>query len=179
MISDDVFKTAVNEALDKLGFKFEDKEYMDVKAFQQKFGHLTSDAPTHLTRRKLQERIDCITEELKEFIEAADRQDLPAMADALIDLDYFVKGTGVMMGLPWRELWDDVQRANMSKERGAKMREGRLHLVDAIKPEGWQGPRTLEILMKHGYDPVTGPQNQIDDNIEGAPDEDLAKVDNI
>ena len=37
--------------------------------------------------------------------------------DALIDLTYVAMGTAYMMGLPWQDLWDEVQRANMSKVR--------------------------------------------------------------
>ena len=57
-----------------------------------------------------------------------------------------------MMGLPWQELWDDVQRANMAKERGTTKRG---NVVDVMKPAGWQPPKTQEILVSHGYDPET------------------------
>ena len=42
-------------------------EMEDVRKFQQKFGHLNHDTPTHLTRRKLKERYDFMLEELNEF----------------------------------------------------------------------------------------------------------------
>lgn len=121
----------------------------DVREFQEKFGQLLSTHPRHLTRRKLQERAECLLEELDEFKEAVESQDLAAQADALVDLVYFALGTANMMGLPWQELWDDVHRANMAKERGVGKRG---HLVDCIKPEGWKGPCTDEILKEHGYE---------------------------
>jgi hypothetical protein len=102
-----------------------------------------------LTRRKLQERIECMQEELDEFKNAVFNQDFAEQADALIDLVYFAKGTAVMMGLPWDKLWDDVQRANMEKVRGVGKRG---HAVDMVKPEGWQGPNGLKILTDRGFD---------------------------
>ena len=125
-----------------------DREVNDVRDFHEKFDLLLGMQPRHLTRRKLQERIECLQEELTEFIEACDKQDLAAQADALIDLVYFAKGTAVMLGLPWRDLWDDVQRANMAKVRGETKRG---HKVDVCKPAGWQGPQTRLILEGYGY----------------------------
>lgn len=129
----------------------ESKEFRDVLEFHRKFGMLVHEQPVHLTRRKLQERLNFLGEELDEMREGCDLQDLPAIADALVDLVYVALGTVVMLGLPWEKLWDDVQRANMEKERGVGKRG---HLVDCVKPPGWQGPRTLEILMAVGYWPA-------------------------
>lgn len=125
-----------------------DKEVEDVRAFQKKFDILNNDKPTMLTKRKLQERIECMQEELDEFKKAVAEQNFEEQADALIDLVYFAKGTAVMMGLPWADLWDDVQRANMSKERGVGKRG---HAVDMIKPQGWKKPDGLTILKAAGF----------------------------
>lgn len=129
--------------------KIVNSENQDVKNFHEKFGHLSFDTIGHLTPRKALERIACMHEEINEFTNAVVQDDMEGMADALIDLMYFAHGTAAMMGLPIQELWDDVHRANMAKERGIGKRG---HLVDAIKPEGWQGPKTGEILAAHGYD---------------------------
>ena len=127
-----------------------DKELEDVRQFHNKFGILNSErTPTMLRKRKLQERIECLQEELDEFKKACKEQDLEEQADALIDLVYFAKGTAVMMGLPWEDLWNDVQRANMSKERGVGKRG---HAVDMIKPEGWKKPDGMSILKSAGFD---------------------------
>jgi predicted HAD superfamily Cof-like phosphohydrolase len=125
-------------------------KFEDVILFHQKFGLLSHRKPVHLTRRKLGERIDFIGEEFIEFQEACNAQDLAAQADALIDIVYVSMGTADMLGLPWDALWADVQRANMTKERG---RTKRGHVVDVTKPAGWVGPKTLEILIAAGYNP--------------------------
>lgn len=122
--------------------------FKDVQEFHAKFRLLLNRSPKHLTRRKLQERIDFLHEEWTEFVEGADEQDLAKQADALIDMVYVAMGTAVMMGLPWEQLWEDVHQANMRKVRGVGKRN---HKVDCIKPEGWEGPRTDEILYINGY----------------------------
>jgi predicted HAD superfamily Cof-like phosphohydrolase len=159
-------------------------EIEDVIKFNRKFGFIVGDFPQHLTNEKLKERIEFIFEEFMEFVQGAgfllcetdtgiafmkssEPQNMVEMADALIDLVYIAKGTAIMMGLPWEELWSDVQRANMSKERGVGKRG---HLVDVIKPEGWVGPRTLEILEDNAYveEWDNDPENFVDDKVYSA-----------
>lgn len=140
-----------------------DKELEDVRSFHQKFDILNNDIPTMITKRKLQERIECMQEELDEFKKAVAEQDFPEQADALIDLVYFAKGTAVMMGLPWADLWDDVQRANMAKVRGVGKRG---HAVDMVKPEGWKKPDGETILKNAGWHRAdyTNEAGQIDED---------------
>lgn len=131
------------------GPDYVDRETLDVAEFLTKFGHLTRPpCPTHLTQRKLRERLECMQEELNEFKDGIELQDLAAQADALIDLVYFAKGTAIMLGLPWEDLWTDVQGANMDKIPGVGKRG---HKVDLIKPMGWIPPMTLAILQDHQY----------------------------
>jgi predicted HAD superfamily Cof-like phosphohydrolase len=127
-----------------------DPEMEDVRRFQKKFDHLLNDEPTHLTRRKLRERLACLREELNEFEDAVDSQDLVGQFDALLDLVYFAKGTAQMLGLRamWSDGWDEVQRANMSKVNGIGKRG---HQVDVVKPAGWVPPRHEALLRHAGY----------------------------
>jgi predicted HAD superfamily Cof-like phosphohydrolase len=96
----------------------------------------------------MKERIDFLVEELTELQNGAEHHLIAEVADALVDLVYVAKGTAVMMGLPWQELWDDVHRANTAKERGIGKRG---HKIDLIKPAGWHPPQTLKVLSKAGY----------------------------
>lgn len=146
------------------GSYVEDKEFMDVREFNEKFGLLIGLHPGHVTKRKLMERIECMQEELDEFRQAVDNQYLPGQADALIDLAYFAKGTAVMLGLPWAALWDDVHDANMTKKRGVTHRG---HRVDLVKPKDWIPPQTSAILRRHGYrrSSYTNDINKIDERL--------------
>ena len=128
--------------------EFCDLEYEDVRLFQLKYGMLVHDKPTHLTKRKLLERVCFMQEELTEILNAVKKQDMAGMADALIDLVYVAKGTAVSLGLPWRQLWNEVQRANMDKVRGIGKRGDK---VDCIKPEGWEPPKIDQILTEAKY----------------------------
>lgn len=50
----------------------------------------------------------------------------------------------------WDEMWDDVQRANMSKERATSSSQSkRDSTYDIIKPVGWIPPRTEELVQKY------------------------------
>lgn len=129
-------------------FEGTDPECEDVRQMHQKFGFIEHEEPGHITKRLLGERLLCLSEELAELAMAGEEQDLEKMADALIDLVYFAKGTAIMMGLPWVQLWNDVQRANMGKVRGVGHRG---HKVDLIKPVNWSPPQGLHILWQHGY----------------------------
>lgn len=124
---------------------FGDTETAEVAAMHDKFGFDIAEEP-QLTEL-WEERLEKMREELDEFEDACKSGDLAGAADALVDLGVFLKGTVVMMGLPWRVLWDDVMRANVSKERGIKP-ERPDHTQDLIKPEGWEGPKTEEILNR-------------------------------
>lgn len=105
-------------------------------------------SPAHVDPIVLQQRIAFLQEELDEFREAVEANDLAKQADALIDLVYVAKGTALMAGLPWAELWTDVHSANMQKKRGPTKRG---HAMDAYKPAGWQPPITEQLLLEAGY----------------------------
>lgn len=118
-----------------------DREVEDVRAFQIRTGIPMATRPTFDCER-LRERYRFLREELDELGDAIDEHDICGVADALIDLVYVAKGTGLIAGFPWRELWDDVHSANMAKEPRATKRSKH----DAIKPPGWRGPQTAAIL---------------------------------
>ena len=124
-------------------------ESQDIADFYAKIGEMVHNVPGHLSEKKLDERIVFIEEEFMEFRDAAGAQDLEQMADALIDMVYVIKGTALMLGLPWERLWDEVHRANMAKEPGSV--KGRMRR-DAIKPPHWKPPQLMAILVDAGYD---------------------------
>ena len=115
--------------------------YEDVAAFHEKFGLTYDGKPRMLDSETVRFRLKFLEEELMEFRVSAISDDLPGMADALVDLVYVAMGTAYMMGLPWQQLWSEVQRANMSKVRASSEAESkRGSSLDVIKPYGWKGP---------------------------------------
>ena len=86
-------------------------------------------------------RIKMMQEELDETKAAFENEDQEEIVDGIIDMCVFAIGTLEVFGVDANKAWDQVLKANMSKEVGIK--EGRpnpLGLPDLIKPEGWEGP---------------------------------------
>lgn len=134
-------------------------EFGDVGEFHTKFRlHNMSQSvpgPQAWNPELIEFRRKFLHEELEEFEEGVTEQDHVKMADALIDLVYVAMGTAHLLGYPWHQLWGDVQRANMQKVRSTgddDERSKRGSEYDVVKPAGWQGPRTKEILFVNGFD---------------------------
>lgn len=134
--------------------------FEDVKAFHEKFDVPVRPRPQLLPEDELAFRLGFLKEEVMEFQEAHDRGDIAEAFDALLDLVYVAHGTALMMGLPWQEGWNEVQRANMSKMSArdilAQMPDGTTpedigarHISDVRKPEGWQPPN-IEAVLRRG-----------------------------
>lgn len=116
-------------------------ERHDVLAFQQKFQVPMASAPAFLDPQAFDFRFRFMHEELQEFCDAHHEGDMHGAADALVDLAYVLHGTALMMGLPWPRLWEEVQRANIAKERATYAGQSkRGSALDVIKPPGWKAP---------------------------------------
>ena len=86
-------------------------------------------------------RINFLKEELNETDSAVDDKDPEEVVDGLIDLCVVAIGTLDLFGVDPYKAWDEVLRANMSKEVGVKPgRPNPLGLPDLVKPEGWTAP---------------------------------------
>ena len=86
-------------------------------------------------------RLGMMQEELDETKNAYKEKNAEEMVDGMIDLCVFAIGTLEVFGVDANKAWDEVYKANMSKEVGIK--EGRpnpLGLPDLVKPKGWKGP---------------------------------------
>lgn len=89
----------------------------------------------------IQFRLCFLQEELNETQEAFERADPEEVIDGLIDLCVVAIGTLDAFGCDAYGSWDEVLRANMSKQVGVKeSRPNPLGLPDLIKPDNWKGP---------------------------------------
>lgn len=88
-----------------------------VAAFHRTFKHPILSEPTIPSEKRCNLRVELITEELKELQEAIENKDMVEIADALCDIQYVLSGAVLEFGLgdKFRELFDEVQRSNMSK----------------------------------------------------------------
>tara|TARA_Y200000002_G_scaffold153231_1_gene126702 strand:- start:643 stop:1065 length:423 start_codon:yes stop_codon:yes gene_type:complete len=122
--------------------------FKDMQDMHKKYGvnkwmqaELQSDVDWRKINKFMQFRIGMMQEELDETKNAFEKKDAEEIVDGIIDLCVFAIGTLEVFGVDANKAWDEVYRANMSKEVGIK--EGRpnpLGLPDLIKPEGWEGP---------------------------------------
>jgi len=91
-----------------------------------------------------------LREELNELETAICCDDIVEIADALVDIVYVALGTAHHYGLPFDELFDEVQRSNMLKERASSAVQSKRNSVfDVIKPDNWEPPNLYDIIMKY------------------------------
>lgn len=88
-----------------------------VAEFHKTFKHPVLDQPTIPGENRSALRVELISEELKELAEAIKDNDLVEVADALCDIQYVLSGAILEFGMgdKFKELFDEVQRSNMSK----------------------------------------------------------------
>ncbi|UII31001.1 nucleoside triphosphate pyrophosphohydrolase family protein [Fulvivirga ulvae] len=90
---------------------------LQVAEFHKTFQHPILDNPTIPDEKRCALRVSLIAEELKELEEAIKDKDIVEIADALCDIQYVLSGAVLEFGLgeKFKELFDEVQRSNMSK----------------------------------------------------------------
>lgn len=89
-----------------------------VRAFHTLFGMgVSEDMVADLGEAKNRLRFNLMDEENKEYLEAAQNNDLVEVADALGDMLYILCGTILEHGMQYKieEVFDEIQRSNMSK----------------------------------------------------------------
>jgi predicted HAD superfamily Cof-like phosphohydrolase len=88
-----------------------------VADFHRTFQHPILDSPTIPNETRCKLRVALLAEELKELEVAIINNDIIEIADALCDLQYVLSGAILEFGLgeKFGELFNEVQRSNMSK----------------------------------------------------------------
>ena len=89
--------------------------FLKVKKFMNTFGQEVLNKPTFPENKIIKLRLDLIKEELNEFKQALDNNDLLEVADALTDILYVTYGAGHAFGINLDDCFDEVQNSNMSK----------------------------------------------------------------
>ena len=90
---------------------------INVAEFHQTFQHPILPEPTIPDSKRCELRVSLLAEELDELRAAIQDNDIVEIADALCDLQYVLSGAVLEFGLgeKFKELFDEVQRSNMSK----------------------------------------------------------------
>ncbi len=94
------------------------RKIASVALFHESFGLGISNTPkANLGYEKNKLRFDLMDEENKEYFEAAQRDDMVEVADALGDMLYILCGTILEHGMQHKieEVFEEIQKSNMSK----------------------------------------------------------------
>ncbi len=86
-----------------------------VKIFMKTFGQEVKERACFPSTQTTELRYDLIREELAEFKEAIENNDIKEVADALTDILYVTYGAGHAFGIDLDQCFDEVQNSNMSK----------------------------------------------------------------
>lgn len=134
--------------------------------FHEAMGVPVLSRPIVPTLSRVRLRLDLVTEEFCEFLEAIgvygeridriraevrdaylhhSRTDLVKLADAMADLDYVVEGTRLEFGINGEPIAAEVHRSNMAKVGGPVRDDGKI-----MKPEGWTPPDIAGELARQG-----------------------------
>lgn len=123
----------------------------DIRDFHEKFG-LAYDGPVRNLVGELRDfRIKFLREETAELEDAFRMGDLEKALDAMVDLDYVLKGTIYLAGMSriYPEAWRRVHRANMQKVQMPSdnpNERGKALGWDVVKPPGWVSPRLWDLV---------------------------------
>ena len=102
-----------------------DSKLQMVKEFNIAFSIENESKPSLLTEEKFQLKLRIMQEELDEYKEACENDDLVEVADAIVDMMYVLYGIIIQHGLSdvFYDMFQEVHRSNMSKlERGKPLR---------------------------------------------------------
>lgn len=130
------------------------KMQQQVEEFHRTFGHPIGATPQLPTDEMRDLRYRLMLEELDEFAEASFQNDLPEMADAIVDLLYFAFGTASVMGIDIEPLFDAVHAANMDKlDPETKLPVPHPTIAGKIgKRPGWTAPDLAPLIAAQAGD---------------------------
>jgi hypothetical protein len=108
--------------------------------------------PQLLAQKKVDILISCLAKNINDYDQAYKNFDEKSVKKALSELYVNCLFGAADMGFTeemWNELWDDVQKCNMAKERVLKAGDSKRGSTwDVRKPVGWTRPQTAEIVTK-------------------------------
>ncbi len=123
--------------------------YRAVMEFHRKFGAAIGDEPHIPDADTVKLRLRLIEEEARELRAAVDEESLVDIADSLADLLYVTYGTAVSFGIDIRPVFEEVHRANMTKDGGPRREDGKV-----LKPDDWIPPRVGKVLREQTDSPA-------------------------
>jgi NTP pyrophosphatase (non-canonical NTP hydrolase) len=118
----------------------------------KKFGFNVSDSTSDLpSTEMLLFRLRFLHEEMGELIKGIEQRDVVEINDALADIVYVALGTAHYCNSPFDEIFAEVHRSNMQKEKATRENPSKRGLGnnDLIKPIWWTKPDIAGIIAKN------------------------------
>ncbi len=118
--------------------------FQEVKKFQTAVGQNVSEVPEFPDENERVLRRKLLKEEVEEYFDGEDKDDLENVAKELADIIYIVCGTAASYGIPLDRVFNEVHRSNMEKLVDGKVvrrDDGKI-----LKPEGWTAPDIKSVL---------------------------------
>ena len=118
--------------------------FQEVKKFQTAVGQNVSEVPEFPDENERVLRRKLLREEVDEYFDGEDKDDLENVAKELADIIYIVCGTAASYGIPLDRVFNEVHRSNMEKLVDGKVvrrDDGKI-----LKPEGWAAPDIKSVL---------------------------------
>jgi predicted HAD superfamily Cof-like phosphohydrolase len=99
-----------------------DSKTVSVIEFNKAFNIIRNKKPSLISKQEYNLRVKLMSEELTEYQEACDNDDLTEVCDAIVDLLYVLNGIIVAHGIQdiVEDMYDEVHRSNMSKLENGK-----------------------------------------------------------
>ena len=89
--------------------------FQEVKKFQTAVGQNVSEVPEFPDENERVLRRKLLKEEVEEYFDGEDKDDLENVAKELADIIYIVCGTAASYGIPLDRVFNEVHRSNMEK----------------------------------------------------------------
>jgi predicted HAD superfamily Cof-like phosphohydrolase len=116
------------------------QEQQMVQQFHERYGLVRNSRPSIPGASVHRLRTLLIEEELAEFRNAGESEDLVGVADALGDLLYVVYGAAAEYGIDLAPVFAEIHRSNMSKDPAARCRaDGKVTKGAAYRPPDVRG----------------------------------------
>lgn len=124
------------------------KMILDVEAFHRATDTPVGACPCIPSDQRMEVRETLLVEEFDELMRGMANYDLTNIAQELVDLIYVTIGTALELGIPLQKVWDEVQRANMSKVDPVTGKVRKREDGKVLKPDGWQKPDVHSVLWE-------------------------------
>lgn len=147
-----VYITCGTALLHGIGFdKFDEILHIEDSLFPVNLS--TTGSPHFLTAEENSTLLKLLNDNIDQYIDGYTLKDEKKIKKSLGSLYLNCLFASTAMDLTndqWDEMWSDVQRANMSKERATSAEQSKRNsTLDVFKPEGWIPPRTEELIKKY------------------------------